>query len=506
MQLDLDFTIFTSEYDENEKKIVAKNFINSNSELKGLNFQYLIPEEFFEFIKEYKEIFKTNLSFLYIIKILSFYKKIIEHKKEHKIFDLILAIYFALYSNFDKKNQRKNLLEILIKLNEEIKIGIDELVNLSLKNNESKNPLDIQENILISKFTGIKIEFTKNNDYLNFEENEIIDEKIKQNKNMEGNISFITPFNKLINYIHFSLALNIPLIIEGQIGIGKKTAIRYLANILKLKEIYFSLSNTTTVEDLFCKTIPIQSEKGLEFKESRSRFLDAIDSSKYKTLENCIIIIDNLQEASNNILESLIPVFDETKDKIFLPNGEIVSKRKFHIIAIYDQTSKGTNIKNFLPNSIKNSSLIFKCEQFLEEKNILNIGKKILEDKIDNYENFINDFIEIYNYCQNNHKKELFNFNDFTKYKKISQINLTQSKNKNIIDNEILHQIILLYRFTNLYDVKLISSKMGHLLTNDLWPQIEYTNKINNKISNYIKTHPTEPKEKEEKDKFLVTK
>ena len=110
------------------------------------------------------------------------------------------------------------------------------------------------------------------------------------------------------------------------------------------------------------KTIPIQKESSIEFKISRSKLLDAIDSSKYEdeSLNNCIIILDNLQQASSNVLESLIPVFDETKKTIFLPNGDTINKGKYNLIAIFDPTYKGNNIKNALPISIKYSSLLYK--------------------------------------------------------------------------------------------------------------------------------------------------
>ena len=300
-------------------------------------------------------------------------------------------------------------MKILIGLNKAVKYDIEELANLSLKYNKLQNPLEIKDNILKSNFTNIEINFVKKDD-----------DADKLNPiNMAEYLSFTIPFNKMINYIHFSLALYIPLIIVGQIRIGKRTAIKYIANILNLKEVYFSISNTTTVEDLFCKTIPIQKETGLEFIESRSKLLDAIDSAKFEdeSLEDCIIILDNLQEASNNILESLIPVFDKTKNKIFFPNGENVSKRKFHIIAIFDQTSKGTNIKNTLLNSIRTSSLIFKCENFLEGGNLSEIQNKMIGKDVDNSDKYLKNFIEIYNYSKENHKKELFNLNDFLNLK-----------------------------------------------------------------------------------------
>ena len=116
------------------------------------------------------------------------------------------------------------------------------------------------------------------------------------------------------------------------------------------------------MEDLFCKTIPIQKEYGIEFKISRSKLLDVIDSSKYddESLNDGIILLDNLQQASSNVLESLIPVFDATKKTIFLPNGDTVNKGKYNIIAIFDPTVKGNNIKYALPNSLKSSSLLYK--------------------------------------------------------------------------------------------------------------------------------------------------
>ena len=498
-------TIYTSEYDGNEKEIAAKSFLNPKFLEKTKNSLYDIPEELFEFIKEYEKSFKTKLPFLDLIKILSIYKKIREYKNEKKVFNLILATYFGLYSNYDKKYQRDKFLKILVGLDKEKKYDENEFADLSSKNCHSQSPLQINDNILKSTFTEIEIQFFENDD-------ETYNTETKSEKNMKDHISFTIPFNKLINYIHFSLALNIPLIIEGQIGIGKKTAIKYLSNILKLKDIYFSISNTTTVEDLFCKTVPIQKDSGLEFKESRSKFLDAIDCEKYadKSLENCIIILDNLQEASNNILESLIPVFDETKDKILLPDGRSIKKRKFHIIAIFDQTSKGTNVKNVLPNSIRNSSLIFKCENFLEKQNLFNIKSKMMGDEINNSKKFLDDFIQIHNYSVENHKKELFNLNDFAKFKKISKVNLIQigrddEKNEdiheNIIDHETLLQISLIYRFTNLEDLKIVSSKLGCSLSKDLWPIIEYdesTNEIGD-ISHYIKIYPIES----EKNKYF---
>ena len=48
----------------------------------------------------------------------------------------------------------------------------------------------------------------------------------------ECNLSFIKPFNKLLEHIFISITINYPLIIQGGIGKGKKSAIYHLAKTL----------------------------------------------------------------------------------------------------------------------------------------------------------------------------------------------------------------------------------------------------------------------------------
>ena len=114
---------------------------------------------------------------------------------------------------------------------------------------------------------------------------------------------------------------------------------------------------------------------------------------------------------------------------------------------------------------------------------------KIIGDKIQNSKKYFNDFIEIYNYSKENHKKELFNLNDFAKFKKISE------SNENVINYEALLQIILINRFTSIEDIKEISSKFKYSLSKDLWPKIISIKKGN---KHYIKIYPIQSKEKDE--------
>ena len=436
-------TIYTSEYSDDEKEIASKLFNPNNS------------PELASFIEKYKTTFNTKISFMDIIKILTIFKKFCEVREEKKEMNIMFSIYFSLYLNFETKSKIKKFLDLLREINPKFN---DKLNEEDLNTNKPFE-IDSSTNIMKSKWTELEIRSGKINE-----------EKV-------NNICFIKPFNKLLNYIHTSLALNIPLILEGQIGIGKKTAINYISQILGKKVIYFSISNSTTVEDLFCKTIPIQKEYSIEFQVSRSKLLDAIDSSKYddESLKDCIIIIDNLQQASNNVLESLIPVFDETKRNIFLPNGDIINKGKYNLLAIFDPTYKGNNIKNALPNALKCSSLLYKCDNYMNEKYLQDISDVIFdynEDEDIKYQKrFIKDFLTIFKYCQENQSKELFTLNDLIKYKKIYEITLR----KKIIDYETLIQIILIYRFSNVDDISNIISKKEYSLDRDLWPTLDYT-------------------------------
>ena len=71
---------------------------------------------------------------------------------------------------------------------------------------------------------------------------------------------------------------------------------------------HFPLSSSTTIDDLFCKVIPIIKEDGeLSFEETPSNFLKAINKKTFKLYT--IVVIENLEQASKNILQSLIPVF-----------------------------------------------------------------------------------------------------------------------------------------------------------------------------------------------------
>ena len=88
----------------------------------------------------------------------------------------------------------------------------------------------------------------------------------------------------MLEYCHLSIYSHFPLIIKGTTGSGKNNAINYLAKYLGFYLIEFSLCNSKTLEDLFCKEIPIQESDKIKFLTIRSKLLDAIENKIKKML------------------------------------------------------------------------------------------------------------------------------------------------------------------------------------------------------------------------------
>lgn len=66
--------------------------------------------------------------------------------------------------------------------------------------------------------------------------------------------------------------------------------------------------------------MPVEKDGSMVFIDIRSLLLDGIDAN-IKREKNCLIILDNIQQANSNVLESLIPVFD-TNAKSILVQGK----------------------------------------------------------------------------------------------------------------------------------------------------------------------------------------
>ena len=176
------------------------------------------------------------------------------------------------------------------------------------------------------------------------------------NIEVRNDIAFVNTLNYMLEYCQLSIYSHFPLIIKGSTGSGKNTAINYIAKYLGFNLIEFSLSNSTTLEDLFCKEIPIQEGDKIKFLTIRSKLLEAIENKEQK---NVIIYLKNIEQASANILEALILVFDKSRKQILISTGT-VDKGIYNLIVTFAPISKGESY-DMLPEAIKLNSILCKC-------------------------------------------------------------------------------------------------------------------------------------------------
>jgi hypothetical protein len=123
------------------------------------------------------------------------------------------------------------------------------------------------------------------------------------------------------------------------------------------------LSNSTTLEDLFCKEIPIQEGDKIKFLTIRSKLLDALENKDNKDV---VIYLKNIEQASANILEALIPVFDKSRKQILISTGTI-DKGIYNLIVTFESSSKGASI-DMLPEAIKLNSILCNVPNYSERE------------------------------------------------------------------------------------------------------------------------------------------
>ena len=456
--------IYTTSYTPEERDLLIHIFYKET------------PKEFYDFLKEYKINFRKELSFLYVTKILNILKLIDSkfdkedrEKAEIRKKNLCLAIHLSLNFLMEHPRSKKKFKKIL---NDKI---LPDFYNIKDKNIEEDYEEEIEDKV--------PFEFLAEELHSNWSNLSITSCDLKED--VDCNLAFIKPFNKLLEHLFVSIAINYPLIIEGGTGKGKKSAIYYIAKILGYDVIYFNISNSTTVDDLFCKKMPVEKDGNMVFIDIRSLLLDGIDANVKKD-KNCIIILDNLQQASSNVLESLIPVFD-TNTKSILVQGEEIIKRSYNIFGIIDSSMESKSVNDFLPDSIKHSTILFKNSKYLKRSYCRKIIDKMFGDEI-NEENeqkieyYLNCYIKLNNYVIQKQIKELFTFNDFKKFLFFLKNSRTDPADPttNIFDIQTITQLLLVYKFKSKDEINSANQILGNSLASDFWPIFSYLSDDNN--------------------------
>ena len=388
----------------------------------------------------------------------------------------------------------ESTLQLSITLSQKIKIikVIDKLI----KSNEISGNINIPEIVLFNLFKGLFefrtqkskrfnsfINLFKSKKLWNYEEDkstlfrEEINKRIAikshnthlyiespdSKENQIQDIAFTEKFCENIDIIHFSLKLNIPLILEGMQGQGKKTALNYIFKLLNIKDsniINIYLSENTKKEDLLGKitaTVAANVEplgpQPLERAQNENIKVDFIKTDLLKALinenkETYAIIFHNINKATAGIFEILENIFDNSKENILLPNGENMKKNDQnppYLFGIFDSENGKIN-RNSLPKFILRTCIYF----IVQNPNGGDIHKiitsKFREKKYKLESNYFEDKFLMASQIQNNYTSSdntnPLSLNDINKF--ISFRDITYQK----LDISIISQFIFVYRHT----------------------------------------------------------
>ena len=274
--------IYVNKYKEKEEEKILKNIAMDRKDTEILN----------QLLDKYYNLFpdsnRMNLSQkINCYKITKEIDKI--RKNNSHIENLKLVVYLLLKGLIEKREEKINEINNIF----DIKNYYDDKTN--------KSPIEIETD------KDSKQQYIKSNLYnLRININPEIKKISENNKdnNEKYSLVFTNKIKEILDIINFSLSSQIPLILEGKHGQGKKSAIEYYAKLSKLELIQIQISKTTKVDDLLNKTIFKKNEKGkLSLVNSKTPLCQAIEC--IDNFPNKLVVIEGINNASPSVLEIL---------------------------------------------------------------------------------------------------------------------------------------------------------------------------------------------------------
>ena len=372
--------------------------------------------------------------------------------------------------------------------------------NLNLPNYEDGNcPFEDPEN---SKYNGIqylqskifKIKMLSFAKVINLYDKEIF---------------FTKKFSEICDVILFGLSLKIPIILEGEAGQGKQTAIHYMANKLGLEIINIVISKSTKVDDLLLKIIIEKSKSGeIIVKNQETELYKAIKSTDKNPKK--LILFQGINNASPAVLDVLNSIFIPDA-KILLSNGSILEKGTMNIIGIFNKGRDNANkdkipagilsnciyhivdnpssddilniitnlfsrmnfgdkenvkyTKNYLFDNGKEKLSLEAIDKKLKDKSYLE--EKFKEAKEFEAEDFAKKFKDAKLFSLETTNESPFTLNDIRKY-----IDFRESVPQ--VNSSLIQLFIFVYHFTQEENIKKITDKLDLLKNIEFLPIIDY--------------------------------
>ena len=436
------FTVINVEsYEKDEEKIIIQMKIN-----QGIEIEHLIL--LFQKIESILHITITLAQKIRIIKIISDLKNITPIDESIDFLEIIMFNLFKGFFEFRNDKSKFKKFRKLFKLEKYL-----------WKYEEDKSTLEKiiidDQNAIISKNTHLYIVKSDANDI-----------------NISEDIAFTEQFCENIDIIHTSIRLNIPLILEGEQGQGKKTALKYMFDLLNIKNrVNIYLSENTKNEDLLGKITATTDKNIIKVDFIKTDLLKALINEKN---EKIAIIFHNINKASPGIFEILENIFDNTKENILLPNGE--NKKKNidnppYLFGIFDSENGKIN-RDSLPKFLLRSCIYFIVQNPNGEDIHKIITSKFKNKKYKLESNYFEDKFLTAVQIQNNYTSSNNNplsLNDINKF--ISFRDKTYSK----LDISIISQFIFVYRHTDNEKIQEIIDKLQFNAFNFV-PKFSYFN------------------------------
>ena len=323
-------------------------------------------------------------------------------------------------------------------------------------------------------------------------------------------IFFTKKFSEICDIILFGLSLKIPIILEGESGQGKQTAIHYISKKLGLEIMNVVISKSTKVDDLLIKVIIEKSKIGeILIRNYETELYKAIKS--YDNYPKKLIVFQEINNASSEVFDFLNSLFIPGAD-IHLSNGSILDKGNMNIICIFNKGRNNINkdkipagmLSNCIYHIVDNPSSedilniitnLFIRMDFGEEENKNYVKNYLIENRIDGIENEneANEKIKDKNYFKDNFQKaKELEFNDFSKkflyaikfsLETTNELPFTLNDIKNYIDFRksvpqikisLIQLFIFVYHFSQEENMNKISERLDLLRNIDFLPTIDY--------------------------------
>ena len=323
-------------------------------------------------------------------------------------------------------------------------------------------------------------------------------------------IFFTKKFSEMCDVLLFGLSLKIPIILEGEAGQGKQTAIHYIAEKLGLDIINIVISKSTKVDDLLMKIIIEKSDSGeIIVRNQETELYKAIKSTDEHPKK--LIIFQGINNASPAVLDILNSIFIPDA-KILLSNGSILEKGNMNIIAIFNKGRDNVNrdkiptgilsncIYQIVDNPSKDDILniitnLFARMDFGKEENKKYVQNYLIENRIDGIkkeeeaekklknekyfqdnfekaktleaEDFAKKFLDAILFSLETTNESPFTLNDIKKY-----IDFRESVPQ--INNLLIQLFIFVYHFSQEENIEKMTEKLGLLRNIEFLPTIDY--------------------------------